>query len=204
LPGVWCPVFSADGRLLAAFHADATVRLYDSATGRERLKLAGSLPRPALTTQEGGGALAFSPDGRAVAAASRGPSGPLEGDRRLPVWAAASGSELGRGELPGPRAPGQARRPDPVAALAWRPDGKALAYAVPSGAALRVRLWSPGEAADLLSFDLPGDAPGPRGVVRLAFAPDGETLAVSGVGGGTPLGARAPPRPAQWGGAPGG
>jgi WD40 repeat protein len=185
LPGARAPAFSPDGSTLAAFHADATVRLYDAATGRERLRLAGCLPEPIPLGDAWGGALAFRPDGRALAAASGKGAG--QGDGRLLVWDAVDGAELGRRELPG----------RPAAALAWRPDGKALAYAVPNGESWQVCLWAPGGAADLLRIDVPAGA-GRAGQARLAFAPSGAALAFADAGRVTLWDARTGRRLAEW------
>src|SRR5205085_4207688 len=55
--GVACVVISADGRLLATAGFDGTARLWEVATGREVYHFS-----------RGGMALAFSPDGRTLAA----------------------------------------------------------------------------------------------------------------------------------------
>jgi WD40 repeat protein len=60
---VLCVAFSGDGRLLTSGSMDATVRLWDVATGLESATLQGHL-RWVLS-------VAFSPDGRLLASGSR-------------------------------------------------------------------------------------------------------------------------------------
>ena len=86
--------------------------MWDAATGKER-KAPGY-------TQAGSSAVAYSPDGRRFAAASR--------DGTIHVWDVTTEQELR--QLPG--------HTDAVAALAWSPDGLILASASYDST---VRLW---------------------------------------------------------------
>jgi WD40 repeat protein len=67
---MYAVAFSPDGRLIASAGDDRVVRVWDSATGRERLRLRGH--HDSITR------LAFSPDGRFVASCGS--------DRTVRVW----------------------------------------------------------------------------------------------------------------------
>jgi WD40 repeat protein len=98
-------VFSPDAKLLASGADDATVRLWETATGKEGRRLTGHSGSVR--------AVAFAPDGRTVV------SGGSDGTIRL--WDTASGRELRKFSVPGEKRQ--------VGALAVSPDGKALASA---------------------------------------------------------------------------
>ncbi|MFO0807200.1 MAG: FecR domain-containing protein [Gemmataceae bacterium] len=104
--------YSADGRLLATAGIDATVKVWDAATGEHRATLLGHL----RTVH----AIAFSPDGRLLASAS--------GDGTVKLWDVVAGAE--RTTIRGPR--------HAVVAMAFAPDGKRLATA---GTDKTVRVW---------------------------------------------------------------
>ena len=139
--GVGSLAFSPDGRTLAAGVGDRTIRLYDPATGRERL--------PPLGRER---AVPPSPEG--------------EGD--LTGYGATKGFEEGK-----------AREPS---CLAFSPDGKMLASGLEDlgyyGGLIDVApitLWDVAAARKI--HRLAGHT---RGITSLAFSPDGKTLASSG------------------------
>jgi WD40 repeat protein len=147
--------FSADGRLLAECGGrDGTLPVWDLTTGRE---LRGLSTGPALL-RFGRGNMAFSPDGRFLAAAVP------QLDRNtgvivsaLQLWDVATGKQ--RWSLPTDQ--GQF----PV--LAFSPDGKVLAAGSPQGIVLRET--ARGEEQRHLNAEAV--------LTGLAFAPDGRTLA---------------------------
>jgi RNA polymerase sigma factor (sigma-70 family) len=198
--------FAPDGKTLASGGRDRALRLWDPATGAELRRAAGELVLVAdvqrfddllgffpAVRQRGVVALAFSPDGKTVAAAANK-------DKTFRMWETATGKEL----------PSVEEGSCQVAALAFLPDGKTLVSGgwdgmlrwwdlaarketrcvrgqdspilslavVPGGKALAVsgfrsvRLWSAAGEKELLP--LGGHH---QGVYRLAVAPDGKTVA---------------------------
>jgi RNA polymerase sigma factor (sigma-70 family) len=149
--GAIAAVLSPDGKALATGGNDAVVKLWDVATAK------------AVTTfpaKEGTGrasALAFSPDGRTLAAGS--PLAP-----RTVLWDTAAGTE-------------RLTLPAEATALAFSPDGKRLA----TGHFTAIRLWDVATGKELGA--LRGHA---CHVHALAFLPDGQTL-VSGAGNDYPV-----------------
>ncbi|QJW95820.1 sigma-70 family RNA polymerase sigma factor [Frigoriglobus tundricola] len=138
--------FSPDGKTLASASRDATIKLWDVATGKERTALTGHTGSVV--------AVAFAPDGKTVASAGA--------DKEIRLWDVATGKCTRT--LSG--------HTEPVTSVAFGPNGKALA----SGSDDRtVRLWDP--ASGKATATLEGH---PAGVECVAFAPDGKTVAAGG------------------------
>jgi WD40 repeat protein len=148
---------SRDGKTLASTSRDGTLRLWDPATGLERMQIQAAASKPFHC-------VAIAPDGKTlVTGAQKG----LD-DILLQVWDAGTGKELRRF--------GKGRRlgkvPDVLYAIAFSADGKTVA-ACGSGDA--IGLWDPdtGQSRGQLV------AKGAGWMSSLAFSPDGKQL-VSG------------------------
>jgi mono/diheme cytochrome c family protein len=113
--------FAPDGRSAASGGEDRTVRVWDVASGKERLRLEGHADEVT--------AVAFSADGRHLISGS--------GDRTVRVWDVTSGKELRRFQ----------GHTDAVRAVAFSPDGR---RALSGGADRTLRLWDVASGKELV------------------------------------------------------
>jgi WD40 repeat protein len=142
--------FAPDGKTLFTGSFDTTVRFWDVAVRKERRCL-GAVKRRVSADDPLIHSLAVAPDGNTVAAGRQ--------DGVIVVWDATTGKELRRWST----------ELSAVMALAFSPDGKALA----SAAEHSIRLWDPATGR---SRDPCVDRHNwPR---RVVFSPDGKVLAV--------------------------
>ena len=161
--------FSPDGRLLATTTLNSSqVKLWDTSTGRELRTLAAGSVAGAQGELSGVSAVAFSRDGRLIAAGGR--------DNAVTVWEVATGRELRQLTTP----------PDAIYAaagvffLVFGPEGGSL---VSFGDAVRVWNLATGKAEATTAWDTL--AGGQNFVGGYALTPDGRRLAmiVGGTGG---------------------
>lgn len=169
--------FSADGLTLASLDGEGFLCVWDVVTGKKIV---------AFDSPVSMGAIIFSPDGKTLATGSQTPisevsAGDSSKDREYPIrlWDASTGKKWGDfGEAD-----------DPVASLAFSPDGKLLA----SGHGLLDKPARPGEAGPSTNTvrlwqvetgkpvnTLKGHA---GAVVSVAFSPDSKTLASGSLDG---------------------
>jgi WD40 repeat protein/beta-lactamase regulating signal transducer with metallopeptidase domain len=167
--------FSPDGKLLATGDEQATVRIYDLATGNQLHEMDVQSIAESLS-------LAFSPDNKTLACAGAWNEGgvpkgiTLNLQKRVTVigkegffvllWDAATGKEVRRfGGLS-----------DKIKSVAFSPDGKTLAAANKDG---KICLWDASSGKELLYITAhPKHADNPHAATpSLAFSPDGKTLA---------------------------
>jgi RNA polymerase sigma factor (sigma-70 family) len=198
--------FSPDGKTLATRGYDRAVRLWDVESGREVRQLApsnlalqtGAVHYFGLTLLSPAGTLAFSPDGRFLAAAD--PAG------RARLWETATGKEVHTGHAGAVTAIDFTADGRAIRSLGtdhtvwqWRPgSGEETArFQLPAGAADaalspagnlaafsiardKVQVWDVDAGREICQLDASEDAPCCVGAVapgRLTFSPDGKLLA---------------------------
>jgi WD40 repeat protein/serine/threonine protein kinase len=151
----FCLAFSPDGRILAAGRATGQIELWDWANSKQLLTLStqGHADDQATSTSLGVFALAFSPDGRQLAA--------HVGAGFVQLWDVSSGQLVG--ELVGNRIPG---------GLSFSPDGRLLAVgATHPHFGDCARIW------DLAARHTPLPIPQLSSVAELQFLPRTPLLA---------------------------
>jgi hypothetical protein len=116
-------VFAPDAKSFASCGEDGTVRLWDTATGKEKRRLEGHADEVTCA--------AFTPDGRHLVSAGR--------DRRLRLWDIAAGNEVRR----------FTGHTDAVRCVAVSPDGRRV---LSGGADRTVRLWDLASGKELSSL----------------------------------------------------
>jgi WD40 repeat protein len=188
--------WSPDGKRLVSGSWDQTARVWDVVNGTCAHTLAGHLgdiapgwsaydylPNQGWRNQLQVGPLAWSPDGRRMASASRfmgtTPNGIWQGfSSKVRIWDAATGA--GRLVLEPPAGP--------VWALAWSPDGRSLAtVSSPKGGGTGkadLKVWDTATGRATFSIVLDRQLPSPYGApstavsIPLAFSPDARRLVV--------------------------
>jgi WD40 repeat protein len=136
--------FSTDGKTLATCSRDKSARLWAVETGKQTAVF----PTASISTY----AVAFSPDGKQVAASD---------DRLVRLWDVNTGQE--KASLIG--------HTDYLTSLAYSRDGKLLASADAVG---KIRLWDPKTGQEIAVLTGHGTT-----IQRIAFSPDGATLAAA-------------------------
>jgi serine/threonine protein kinase/WD40 repeat protein len=175
IPGCYLAVLDPLGRRLAGFATASDGSPYacvwDAETGSEITRLEHLDPK----LEPFADSLAFSPDGRAVAASIylRSPgSGPSTPRKCLAVWDIATGKII-------------QRMPDRSGTIVFSPDGSRIACvygssSIPVSAAAQVGLWDAATGWQLLALDGHGSNT-LSSYSGIAFSPDGRKL-VSAVG----------------------
>jgi WD40 repeat protein len=183
--------WSPDGKRLVSCSWDQSAKVWDVSTGACALTLLGHAgdtppgpgaydyqPNPGWQNQLQIGPMAWSPDGRRIASASRFYLNPgnWQWSGKVRIWDSATGATLR--VLEGPVAPARA--------LTWSPDGRSLAtVSSPPGAAAgkaEVKVWDAATGRETFSTLIDRQLPSPYDAtavnIPLAFSPDGLRLAV--------------------------
>jgi WD40 repeat protein len=171
-PAIYSLALSPDGETLAASVYGGAVPLFDVATGKKRLTLE-PVPESTITKvwRDYNWGVAFSPDGKTVAAANYG--------RMLILWDVATRKNTRNLDL-ATQSTWNKMGPGAGYCLAFSPDGKTLA----GGDSFGINLWD--VASGKLTANLTGDVIDPKTklidlktntVLSVAFSPDGKTLA---------------------------
>jgi WD40 repeat protein len=167
--GTTLATFSADGRLIGLANADNTIRVHDTVGGKELHQLKGA--------QGGVAALAFSPDGKVLAA--RGTN-----DNTVRLYDLAKNAEVRQVALAPPNNPGGGgavfilggggRAPRGTGpGLAFSPDGRLLVANAPGGEAFSSALV----VIDVAAAKELRKVESPKPIASFAFSPDGRVLA---------------------------
>jgi WD40 repeat protein len=146
--------WSPNGRLLATTNADGGVTLWSGENGARQRVLVKTPPGSWSGSGAGPQSVAFSPDGKLLAAIGKG-----QGLPDVTLWSVEKG-ELLRTITP-PRSH--------LLGLAFSPDGKTIAASCNGGGLL----WSAETGQELRAFNMGGNEP----TNSLAFSPDGKTIA---------------------------
>jgi RNA polymerase sigma factor (sigma-70 family) len=144
--------FSPDGKTLALASMQG-VTLWDLATGKEVRRLSA----PGVSALLNNESVAFSPDGKLLAASGGGA-------QTVHLWEASTGKHLHA-----------LAHPDWVHRLAFSPDGKALATTTSGAREKALHLWEVRTGRRIRTFE--GHA---NTIFSVAFSPDGKTLASAG------------------------
>src|SRR5262249_32641366 len=197
----------AGGKSVATGGRDGVVRVWDTATGRQRLRIPQDgrlLPLDEESDDERALPIAYSPDGKRLATPGpdnavvildaatgravrtlRGLEKPVVALAFAPdgrrLFAMDQGQAVRGWDADGKERLSIAGRRTRVAALALSPDGKTIATGGEDGA----RLWDAARGTELVRL------PGRSEVHSVAFSPDGGTLAVGDGGRSVPLWDRA-------------
>jgi WD40 repeat protein/serine/threonine protein kinase len=147
--------FTADGSTLAGSFGNQ-VRVWDTASGRERVLVTGGETLH----------LAFSPDGRRLAGASWVSDAKLHTEyMAVKLWDTSTGKELATGDC---------RLRGALTCLAFAPDGRTVAAAGMKEGTAEVALWDWENGRELRTLKCRGG----QEVRCLAFTPDSRSLAV--------------------------